>query len=140
MAETMAKTKAAKSKKPRSRPIEAGPVDVDDSAEFEHVVMSDKEVAEAVVFNTDWTAETITAQTENIALNPNFQRRDAWSLEKKSRFIESLILGLPVPPIILAEQKDARGKFIVIDGKQRLLSILQFWGKLPQSPWNEYAL
>jgi len=37
-----------------------------------------------------------------------------------------LILGLPVPQIILAEDKARRGSFIVIDGKQRLLSLRQF--------------
>lgn len=136
------KTKARKavaSKTPANGKQEP-PVEVDDAGEFEHVELSNQEVSEAVVFNTDWTTETVTAQTENVHLSPNFQRRDAWSLEKKSRFIESLILGLPVPPIILAEQKRSRGKFLVIDGKQRLLSIMQFWGKLPETSNNSYAL
>jgi hypothetical protein len=48
-------------------------------------------------------------------------------------------VGLPIPQIVLAESKDDRGKFIVLDGKQRLLSILQFWG-LADGPNNAYAL
>ena len=82
----------------------------------------------AVVWGMDWTAETIANQLEkgNIDMNPKFQRRDAWSQEEKSRLIESLMLGLPVPTIILAEMKDKKNSFIVIDGKQRLLSIKQF--------------
>ena len=58
----------------------------------------------AVVWGMDWTAETIANQLEkgNIDINPKFQRRDAWSQEEKSRLIESLMLGLPVPTIILA--------------------------------------
>ena len=44
----------------------------------------------------------------------------------KSRFIESLFLGLPIPQIILAENKEKKGTYIVIDGKQRLLSLQQF--------------
>jgi len=82
----------------------------------------------AVIWGTDWTAETIISQLrkKNIDLNPQFQRRDAWNSEKKSKFIESLILGIPVPPIILAERKDKKNSYIVIDGKQRLLSIMQF--------------
>lgn len=82
----------------------------------------------AVVWGMDWTAETIANQLEkgNIDINPKFQRRDAWSQEEKSRLIESLMLGLPVPTIILAEMKDKKNSFIVIDGKQRLLSIKQF--------------
>lgn len=84
--------------------------------------------SKAVMWGTDWTAETIVSQLrrKNIDLNPDFQRRDAWDINKKSKFIESLIIGLPVPPIILAEKKDKKNSYLVIDGKQRLLSIMQF--------------
>lgn len=82
----------------------------------------------AVVSGTDWTTETIINQINknNIQLNPDFQRRDAWDKSRKSNFIESLILGLPIPQLVLAERKDQRGAYIVLDGKQRLLSIRQF--------------
>jgi len=82
----------------------------------------------AIVNATDWTIETILSQIDkgNILLNPKFQRRDAWKRKRKSEFIESLFLGLPVPQIVLASHKDRKGKYIVIDGKQRLLSIRQF--------------
>jgi hypothetical protein len=86
---------------------------------------------QAVVWGTDWTTETIMNQLikGNIDLKPKFQRRDAWSSKAKSRFIESLLIGLPIPQIILAERKDAKGKYIVIDGKQRLLTIRSFFAK-----------
>lgn len=86
---------------------------------------------EAVIWNTDWTVETIVSQSRkgNIDLNPKFQRRDAWNSQEKSKLIESLMLGIPVPPIILAEKKENRGKYIVIDGKQRLLAINQFFAE-----------
>jgi len=95
----------------------------------------------AVVSGTDWTTETIVSQLQrgNIQLNPRFQRRDAWKRDRKSRFIESLIVGLPIPQIVLAESKRDRGQFIILDGKQRLLSILQFWG-LGEGENNAYAL
>lgn len=82
----------------------------------------------AVLSGNDWTTETIISQINkgNIQLNPNFQRRDAWEKIRKSKFIESLFLGLPVPQVVLAESKDRRGAYIVLDGKQRLLSIRQF--------------
>ena len=85
-------------------------------------------IAQAVVSGNDWTAETIISQINkgNILLNPRFQRRDAWERNRKSSFIESLILGLPIPQLVLAESKTQRGSYIVIDGKQRLLSIRQF--------------
>jgi uncharacterized protein with ParB-like and HNH nuclease domain len=95
----------------------------------------------AVVSGTDWATETVVSQLKrgNIQLDPRFQRRDAWKRDRKSRFIESLIVGLPIPQIVLAESKRDRGKFIVLDGKQRLLSILQFLG-LGQGDNNSYTL
>lgn len=96
------------------------PVGVDEAPVF----------SEAVLYSSDWTVETIIGQLQrkNIDINPRFQRRDAWDRKKKSRFIESVILGLPIPQLVLAEKKGERGRYIVIDGKQRLLSLLQYTG------------
>lgn len=89
-----------------------------------------KEIEKSYLWATDWTIGTIINQIDrgNIILDPDFQRRDAWKIERKSRFIESIILGLPIPQIVLAESKKEKGKFIVVDGKQRLLSIMQYAG------------
>ncbi|WP_345461362.1 DUF262 domain-containing protein [Nocardioides marinquilinus] len=90
--------------------------------------LSGEETFDAMVVSTDWTTETLLSQIlrGNLELDPIFQRRDAWDRRKKSRFIESLIVGLPVPQVVLAERKGRRGEFLVLDGKQRLLSIEQF--------------
>lgn len=87
-------------------------------------------LSNAVVWGTDWTAGTIVDQLKRhrIELDPTFQRRDAWTDDRKSRFIESLILGLPIPQLVLAEDNKSKGRFIVIDGKQRLLSLSKFTG------------
>jgi hypothetical protein len=100
-----------------------------------------KEISETVVAGSDWTTATIRDQLirENIQLNPRFQRRDAWNITRKSRFIESLILGFPVPLIVLATNNKEKGKFIVLDGKQRLLTILQFYGD-SDTPNNSFTL
>jgi hypothetical protein len=84
---------------------------------------------------SDWTTETIVGQIDkgNILLSPDFQRRDAWDASRKSRFIESLILGFPIPQIVLAESKAKKGSYIVLDGKQRLLSIRQFFATTDQA-------
>lgn len=81
-----------------------------------------------VVFSRDWTVETIASQIErsNIDLNPKFQRRNAWNDLRRSKLIESLVLGVPIPEIVLAEDKTRKNSFIVIDGKQRLLAIAGF--------------
>lgn len=85
-------------------------------------------IEQTAVYSSDWTAETVLSQLRrgNIELNPTFQRREAWRDERKSAFIESLFLGLPIPQIVLAERKDRRGAFLVIDGKQRLLALRRF--------------
>lgn len=100
--------------------------EVEDEEDLEKAKL--RKLNQTVVGATDWTAETIINQLNkgNIDVNPEFQRRDAWTASRKSRFIESLILGLPIPQLVLAENKRQKGAFIVIDGKQRLLSLRQF--------------
>ncbi len=50
---------------------------------------------------------------------PEFQRSFIWNLGEASRFIESLLLGLPVPGIFLSQEPES-GRLLVIDGQQRL--------------------
>src|SRR5713101_4190063 len=84
--------------------------------------------SELVVYSRDWTIATIISQIEqkNIDLNPKFQRRNAWDDARRSKLIESLVAGLPVPEIVLAEDPKKKKAFIVIDGKQRLLTVSGF--------------
>jgi hypothetical protein len=57
---------------------------------------------------------------------PPFQRSYIWTLPEASRFIESLLLGLPVPGIFLAREGDSY-KYLVLDGQQRLQSLVFFY-------------
>lgn len=100
------------------------------------------EFQEAVIWGTDWTTGTIVNQMNkgNIDLDPKFQRREAWTKQRKSSFIESLILGLPIPQIILAERKDKKNTYLVIDGKQRLISIKQFFSDPHDSDFSQLKL
>ncbi|EPR69038.1 DUF262 domain-containing protein [Cyclobacterium qasimii] len=58
-------------------------------------------------------------------LHPEYQRRLVWDRKKKSLFIESLLLNIPVPPIFLFEWDYSR--YEVMDGQQRLSSVLDFY-------------
>lgn len=81
------------------------------------------------LWGVDWTTETIINQIKkkNIDLDPAFQRRDAWNDKMRSSFIESILLGVPIPQIVLAERNTENGSsYIVLDGKQRLTSIMKF--------------
>jgi len=64
-------------------------------------------------------------RTEEIFV-PSFQREYVWTINDASRFIESLLLGLPVPGIFLARESTTN-KFLVIDGQQRLKTLLFFY-------------
>ncbi len=68
-----------------------------------------------------------------IDLSPDFQRAaDLWSDKKKSRLIESILLGIPIPSFYLSE--NAKGKLDVIDGLQRLCALKDFvFGKDTES-------
>lgn len=66
-------------------------------------------------------------QTISYLLRPVFQRKESRDESKASSIIESLLLGYPLPPIFMYVRED--GIHEVIDGQQRLLSILAFLGK-----------
>ena len=57
---------------------------------------------------------------------PSFQRGFVWNEKQASRFIESLLLGLPVPGIFLSKDSDS-ANLLVIDGQQRLKSLQYFY-------------
>lgn len=65
----------------------------------------------------------------DIMLSPDFQRHVVWKPEQKSKFIESVLMGLPLPPIYLKKDSDTR--YIVVDGLQRSSTLRDFMeGKL----------
>lgn len=117
----------------------------------DYVVEDNREIVEdieefdptsIVVYSRDWTIETMLSQINkgNIDLNPAYQRRNAWTDEKRSKLIESIIIGYPVPEIVLAEDPIKKKAFVVIDGKQRLLTIAGFLAPKNFSYWNKQKL
>lgn len=67
----------------------------------------------------------------DINLKAEYQRVFKWSNEQRTRFIESLLLGLPIPPIFLYQDENALWE--VVDGIQRLSTVFEFFGKLKDS-------
>lgn len=61
-------------------------------------------------------------------IHPEFQRFFRWSQLQKSKLIESILLGIPIPSIFVSQRED--GVWDVIDGLQRLSTILEFVGEL----------
>jgi len=63
----------------------------------------------------------------DIDIHPEFQRIFRWDPKQKSRLIESILLRIPIPPIFVSQRLD--GVWDVIDGVQRLSTILEFVGQ-----------
>jgi hypothetical protein len=63
-----------------------------------------------------------------LIIHPEYQRLFRWKDIQKTRFIESLLLGIPVPPIFVFQT--SRGAWELIDGLQRLSTIFEFAGVL----------
>lgn len=74
----------------------------------------------------DMSVATVIEQIANgdIILEPEYQRKYRWDTIKASRFIESLLLNIPIPTVFLAEEEDVT--YSVIDGQQRLTTIRNF--------------
>jgi hypothetical protein len=63
-----------------------------------------------------------------LIVRPEFQRFFRWSSLQKSRLIESVLLGIPIPSIFVAQTED--GKWELVDGLQRVSTLLQLQGEL----------
>lgn len=77
-------------------------------------------------------------EEESIIISPEYQRSFRWEKYQQSRFIESLLLGIPIPAIFVAENSE--GKWELVDGLQRVSTILSFFGKLKNSGKNNLIL
>lgn len=67
-------------------------------------------------------------ERDELDIHPKFQRVLRWEVAQKSRLIESILLRIPIPPIFVAQ--DAKGRWDVVDGVQRLGTIFEFLGIL----------
>ena len=65
---------------------------------------------------------------QEVVIDPDFQRLFRWNVSQKSRLIESVLIGIPLPSFFVQQQDD--GVWEVIDGLQRLSTILEFIGVL----------
>lgn len=77
-------------------------------------------------FGVDLDVEALVKRLKNNTYYvPDFQRQYVWSQNDASKFVESLLLGLPVPGIFLYREADSN-RHLVIDGQQRLKSLMKF--------------
>src|SRR3990167_6244815 len=62
---------------------------------------------------------------QDLIIDPEYQRLFRWDLDQQTQYIESILLNIPSPPLFLAQNEN--GKFEVIDGLQRVSTILKFF-------------
>lgn len=81
-------------------------------------------------YGADYPVDSLVQRLEReVVFVPEFQRKFVWTIKQASRFIESLLLGLPVPGVFFAKEVDT-GKLLIIDGQQRLRTLQYFYGGL----------
>jgi len=86
-----------------------------------------EDLSKIVSYNVANTVEVLKLKIDNeeIALKPEFQRDFVWDINRASLFIDSLLIGLPIPSIFLGKNK-IEESYIVIDGQQRLKSVYYY--------------
>jgi len=57
---------------------------------------------------------------------PDYQRELVWPEEHQSRFIESVLMGLPIPLLFVADVKGKEGRVEIVDGSQRVRTLAEF--------------
>lgn len=67
-------------------------------------------------------------KNDELIIRPEYQRLFRWYPKQKTALIESILLGIPIPPIFVAE--DESGIWELVDGLQRLSTIISFFGEL----------
>ncbi|HRK63684.1 MAG TPA: DUF262 domain-containing protein [Terricaulis sp.] len=99
-----------------------------DEAEFE-IEEEDEEEAyveyDIATYPSDYTIESLSQMMgRNDIVVPQYQRKYVWTIKQASLLVESFLLGLPVPPLFLYVTDE--NKYEVIDGQQRLLSMMYY--------------
>ena len=70
-------------------------------------------------------------KNKELIIDPEYQRLFRWDFEQQSRFIESLLLEMPIPPIFVIEREE--GIYELIDGLQRISTYMHFRGEHPDN-------
>ncbi len=65
-------------------------------------------------------------EKDELVIQPEYQRLFRWDQTQKTRFIESLLLNIPIPPIFVFS--DSSGRWELVDGLQRVSTVLEFMG------------
>lgn len=81
---------------------------------------------------------------EELILQPEFQRKLVWNINHKSAFIDTILKGYPFPEIYLSQSgidfETLKSQQVVVDGQQRLSTIMQYVEGIPEQKWKGIPL
>lgn len=99
--------------------------DIIDTIKNEDISYSDDSLFNIASFGTDLTyREIVSMYKEGDLEKPELQRKYVWTKKEASKFIDSVLLGLPVPSIFLAKTED--DKRLIVDGYQRIMTMYDY--------------
>jgi hypothetical protein len=76
-------------------------------------------------YTVTWRELISQYKDKELTINPDYQRLFRWDIDQQTQYIESILLSIPSPPLFFARNEDA--SFEVIDGLQRISTILKFF-------------
>ena len=113
------------------QPIEGLASDEEEVIPFQYSITS---------YGADYPVESLVKRMKNEGIFiPHFQRDYVWNIVDASRFVETLLLGLPVPGIFLSKEYESQ-KMLVIDGQQRLRTPQYFYDGIFEPSQRVFAL
>lgn len=94
----------------------------------DYINQLDKETRKVDFDSFDISVKELVSMSDEgiVDIAPEYQRQFRWPVDNQSRLIESVLLGIPVPSLFMAANKD--GSWELIDGVQRLNSLIHFVG------------
>lgn len=91
-------------------------------------------------YGADYPVELLVNRLDReVLFTPSFQRSYVWDIKMASRFVESLLLGLPVPGIFLSTEPETH-KHLIIDGQQRLKTLQFFYNGVFEPSERAFSL
>lgn len=100
---------------------------VSDISAVDDTLPDDDVIYQITTFGADYTVDGLIDRFERGDIfRPNFQRNFVWTLPQASKFIESILLGLPIPSVFLYRE-EATQRHLIVDGLQRLTTLHAFY-------------
>lgn len=114
----------------RCRAQYSGPVEPSDLKDLESQLAIERDKVDVATVSFSVRELVRMFEEDELSIAPSYQRKYRWSEAVASTFIESIFLGLPIPPIFVAT--NAEFQWEVVDGLQRMSTLLMFLAERPE--------